>query len=49
MHRKGFKCGKIHSPAPQTRTLLPMVIPALLQACTATERGSRRAPSSNDT
>ena len=37
------------SPAPQTSTLLPMEIPALRHACTATDRGSRRAPSSNET
>ena len=33
-------------PAPQTTTLSPNLTLPLLHACTATERGSNRAPSS---
>lgn len=36
-------------PAPQIKTLLPIDTPALWQACTATDSGSKRAPSSNET
>lgn len=36
-------------PAPNTRTTAPKETFALLQACTPTDRGSRRAPSSNET
>lgn len=36
-------------PAPKTNTREPTVTPALLQACTPTESGSKIAPSSKET
>jgi len=36
-------------PAPVISTVEPNFTSALLQACTPTERGSRRAPSSRET